>query len=116
MTDPTPTSDPAAARRLLRNAYLELAVCGITWLITLTWTVGYTYLAGYKHAADSWLVRAGWARSPDAPRATVVGFPDWVFWGIVVPWVLATVFTAIYSLRWMPDDNLGQEAEAHHDV
>jgi hypothetical protein len=104
-------TDPSSQRRLLRNTYTELTVCAVVWLVTLLWTISYNVLAGYKHAPDSWLVTAGWARHPDAKLVTVFGFPDWVFWGIVVPWVIATAFTVVYSLWGMADDDLGHEAD-----
>ena len=54
-------SDPAAARRLLHNAYRELLVCGSAFLVSLVWTVGVCVLWGFQHPPESWLARSGWA-------------------------------------------------------
>jgi len=105
MTDPTP------ARQLLRNAYRELAVCGVVFVVALAWTLGVYYLLGYRHGPDDWLVRQGWARHPEAPLAVAFGVPDWVAYGIVLPWLLITAFTVVYVLWWMPDDDLGEDRE-----
>lgn len=109
MNDP----NDSAARRLLRNAYRELTVCVIVWLVALLWTLGCCLLMGYQHPPDSWVVRSGWARNPAAQDVAIwFGFPDWVLLGIIVPWVVATLFTVVYCLCWMPDDDLGHDEES----
>jgi hypothetical protein len=45
------------------------------------------------------------------PPATYWGMPDWVFVGILVPWVLCGLFSAFFSLFAMTDDDLGAEQE-----
>lgn len=54
-------------------------------------------------------------RHPQTPIPAILGFPDWVFYGIIVPWVLSAVFTVVYCLWWMPDDDLGVDAETTTD-
>ncbi len=110
MTDSTP------ARRLLHNAYRDLIVCLAAWLVTLIWTLSVYYLLGYRYPADHWLVRDGWVRPPDAPIGVILGVPDWVFHGIVIPWVASTVFTVVYVLFFMADDDLGTDPEESHDA
>lgn len=80
--------------------------------LTLVWTVGYCYLRGYQHAPDSWVVQAGLAVArTDDNFHQIWGLPDWVLFGILVPWLLSTAFTIGFALVGMKDDDLGAEAE-----
>ena len=36
--------------------------------------------------------------------ATLLGFPDWVFWGVVTPWMVANGFTFWFCLRALKND------------
>ena len=94
-----------------RNAGGNALVAGIV-LVALIWTVGYCSLRGYQHPADSWLVTSGLAvnRTSD-DLTTILGIPDWVFVGIVVPWIFCTIITIALSLRGLADDDLGAEQE-----
>jgi hypothetical protein len=102
-----PDHDPAD--RLYHNARREAVLVLIIWALALTWTVGYCYLHGYRHAADSWVVRAGLAE-PEVDAALVAGMPAWVFHGIVVPWLVCLGLTFLFG-QYMADDDLGAEAE-----
>jgi len=103
-------TDPEPARKLLRNAYRELAVCVVVWLLAMAWTLGVCLLYGYRHDPESWIVKNGFVKSRQAADITLwFGFPDWIFFGVVLPWVVVTIFTMVYCLAWMPDDDLGSE-------
>jgi hypothetical protein len=110
--------DPDAPNRLFHHARREAVVVGLVWLAALVWTVGYCYLRGYDHDPASWVVRAGLAvPRTDADFRTVFGLPDWVAYGIVAPWAVCTLFTLVFGLVGMPDDDLGAEAgESGHGV
>ncbi len=101
--------DPAL---LFRHARREALVTLTAWALALLWTVGYCVLRGYDHPPDGWLVRAGLAvpRRPDDLRV-LAGFPDWVFFGILLPWLACTLFTIVYALLGMPDDPLAPPEE-----
>ena len=101
-----------SARRTLRNARREsLLVAGIV-LVALIWTVGYCSLRGYQHPADSWLVTSGLAvNRTSEDLTTILGIPDWVFVGVVLPWIVCTIITIALSLRGLADDDLGAEQE-----
>ena len=98
--------------RLVRNARREAWVVAAVWALALVWSVGYCYLNGYRHDADSWVVRAGLAepRQDDRLERTL-GFPHWVFAGIMVPWLLCTAFTVWFGLFGMADDDLGADRD-----
>ena len=72
-----------------REAIIILGV----FVIVCVWTVSWCYLAGYNHP-------------PGAPVVTVWGIPSWAFWGIAVPWLAADVFTILFCLGYMEDDDL----------
>jgi hypothetical protein len=95
--DPRPPADRAAAARLFRNARREALTVAVVWLLALLWTVGYCGLRAYDRPADD--------------LTAVLGFPDWVFWGIVVPWALCTAFTVWFCARGVADDDLGAEQD-----
>ncbi len=104
-------SDHHTAHRLYLNARREAVLVLVVNLLALAWTVGYCYLHGYQHAPDSWVVRAGWA----TPRTAndfdqVAGLPDWVMYGLFVPWLVCAGLTGLATLL-MRDDDLGQDLE-----
>ncbi|MCS7017060.1 MAG: hypothetical protein RMJ19_04790 [Gemmatales bacterium] len=95
----------ARRKRLYDHARWEGRLTVFLWLAALVWTVGYCWLRGYDHDADALLVRWGWA----VPNAEVfplrLGMPNWIFWGVFAPWVMATLLTATLSF-FLPDDPL----------
>lgn len=106
-----------SASRLFRNARREARVVMIVWALALVWSVGVCYLRGYEHTADSWAVQVGLASVQHAQdMGTFFGMPDWVWLGIVLPWLLCSAFTAGFCVG-MADDDLGTEADEgarHH--
>src|SRR5262245_1120813 len=105
-------SDRESAARLYRHAWREAVVVFVVWGLALAWTVGYCYLRGYQHDEQSWVVRTGLAQ-PAAPGdfRQVAGLREWVFYGILLPWLACTAFTVAFCLFVMKDDELGHEAE-----
>lgn len=78
------------------------------WILAALWAVGFCYLRGYNsHDPNGWLVRSGLARvrSPENLE-TVFGIPDWVCYGIVIPWITCTLITVIFGLFIMADDDI----------
>jgi hypothetical protein len=91
-----PAADPVfvSARR-------EAVVAALIWGAATAWSVGYTALYGYHRSAES--------------LTFVLWFPDWIFWGIVVPWLACIVASLWYALLFMRDEDLGsndQDEEA----
>ena len=58
------------------------------WGICMVWTVGYCALFAYESGEVSLL----W------------GMPRWVVVGIVVPWVIATLYSLWFALFYMKED------------
>lgn len=67
------------------------------WLIAMTYTVTYCYVYGYDRKA--------------ADLKFVLGFPDWFFWGLVVPWTLCVVVSWLYAFYFMQDADLGDDRD-----
>lgn len=105
-------SEPKSSAQLFRNACREARLVLLVWFLALVWSVGYCYLFGYQHQPDDWVVQMGLAsvRSPQDLHY-YWGIPDWVFFGILAPWLLCSAFTVIFAKWIMTDDDLGQEAE-----
>jgi hypothetical protein len=85
MSDPgAPTEDP-----LLTSARREMRITIGLWAIAMVCTLGVSLTWGY-------------GRDPET-LTFVLGFPDWVFWGIIVPWAASTVIASIFALTVMQD-------------
>jgi len=83
---------------VVRSARREAIWAFSLWLAAAVYTLTYCYRFGY---GDRPLDELGF----------VLWFPDWVFWGIVVPWIACTVVTIYFAFRVMGDEPLGPENE-----
>ena len=68
------------------------------WVIAMIYTVGYCYLNGYGRSAES--------------LSFVLWFPDWVFWGIILPWSICILASVAFAFRFMGDEPLGEEVDS----
>jgi hypothetical protein len=85
-----PSEDP-----ILRNSRREALIVLCIWVIACAYTVGYCYAFGYH-------------REPGSLKF-VAGLPDWVFWGILVPWTTCSLLSFWVSNYLIADDDLGPE-------
>jgi hypothetical protein len=92
-----PAAPAAKEQQLLRNARREGLIIMAVWAAALAWTVGFCYSRGYHRAPEQ--------------IQLVFGFPDWVFWGIVLPWALCLAFSFWFCFFFMADDDLGQDRD-----
>ena len=76
-----------------REALVVLAV----WLAALTYTIGYCSIYGYDRPVED--------------LTFVLGFPDWIFWGVITPWLCCLVFSWWFSFGFMTDEDLGVEVD-----
>jgi hypothetical protein len=90
------TEDP-----VLRSARREAIVVFCIWLTAMIYTVTYCYLNGYGRTAEG--------------LTFVLGFPDWVFWGIVAPWSVCVVLSWWFGATFMRDEDLGEELPEQED-
>lgn len=91
-----PPEDP-----VVRSARREALVVFAVWLCAMTYVVTYCYLNGYNRSLDS--------------LKFVFGFPDWIFYGIVVPWTICVVFSIWFGATFMRDEELGEELPEQDD-
>ena len=77
-----------------------LIVVGI-WSVALTYSVITCYVLGYNRPVNE--------------LKLVVGFPEWVFWGVLVPWVTCSVISWVFGAMFMRDGHLGQDLEETED-
>ncbi len=76
----------------------EAIIIFLVWVAALLWAVPYCYATGYNIDASQ--------------LPLVYGIPAWVVGGIVVPWLLANVFTIVFCLHYMTDEDLGDPAKS----
>ncbi len=72
-----------------REAWVILGAFGLF----LIWSVSWCYLAGYPEPTGR-------------PPAQILGIPSWVFWGVLIPWLVADVFSLWFCFFFMADDPL----------
>jgi uncharacterized protein DUF997 len=80
---------------VLTSARREAVLVFAIWLAACIYSVGVCYRFGYGRDA--------------ATLTYVLGFPDWVFWGVVVPWTVCTMLCFILAYFVITDEDLGEE-------
>jgi fatty acid desaturase len=83
---------------LVRHARREAAIALAMWAAAMIYTIAYCYTNGYGRTAES--------------LTFVLWFPDWVFWGIVVPWAICAAASLVFAFGIMGDEPLGEETDA----
>jgi hypothetical protein len=68
------------------------------WFFCLLWSVPVCYAMGYGQEI--------------VPREvpTVLGMPSWIFWGLVLPWLVADAATIWLCFGFIKNDPLGEVA------
>lgn len=92
----TRDADNASSDPVYRSSLRELRSILIIWFIFLLWVVGYCSLFGYH--------------TEEATLTTVLGMPSWVFGGIFVPWIAATLLICCFALTKIEDHPLDDPA------
>ena len=77
---------------LLVGARREALIVAVTFVLAITYTLTYCTYFGYN-------------RDPES-LTFVLGFPDWVFYGILCPWAVCTVLACTFSYFLMEDHDL----------
>ncbi|HEY2838815.1 MAG TPA: hypothetical protein VGJ26_06690 [Pirellulales bacterium] len=87
-----PNEDP-----LVTSARREALFALVVWGAATIYSVGYCALNGYNRSAES--------------LTFVLWFPDWIFWGVIVPWFSCLAVSFCFAMFYMRDDDLGVAAE-----
>lgn len=83
-------SDDIKSREFFLRTRKEAAMAGVIWFVFFVWVVGVSYTMGYGDVD---------------PSNSVMGLPAWVFWGIFLPFVVATVVNCLYAFLYLKDDD-----------
>jgi hypothetical protein len=86
------TDDP-----VLESARREALFSLVLWGVACAFTVTTCALLGY-------------GRDPES-LTFVLGFPDWVFWGVVLPWAVCFAVTLWFPYGFMEENDLGAEED-----
>ena len=98
MTPPTDDQiDP-----LVKSSWREALIVSGIWAAVMLWVVGVSTSLGYS-------------AQPGTPRL-VLGFPAWVFWGIVTPWIVCTAVSCWFGAFFVRDGELGQDLQDADDL
>jgi len=82
---------------LLKSAKREAMVALGIWLAATIYSLAYCFKYGY-------------GRDPES-LTYVLGFPDWVFWGLVMPWGACTVVASLFAFCFMIDEELPESVQ-----
>ena len=82
---------------LVRSARREALVVMLIWLCAMLYTVLYCYVYGYHR--------------PPETLTYILGFPDWVVWGILAPWGVCLLLSYWFGYVFMHDTELGKADE-----
>ena len=86
------------SKSLVASCRREAILCGMVFLAAITYTIVTCYRLGYR------------TPDPAEPLKFILGFPDWVFLGIILPWGVCTVIAWFFSFVLMQDHDFGPEA------
>ena len=118
------TATPPEEDPLFLNSLREAKIIISIWAIALVYTCSYCYLYGYQtHPSDpasvgpavsSWV---GPLESFDRDPTTLttpleLGIPDWVFYGVVSPWIACLLATFVFCLFIFKEDQLEDESSS----
>ncbi len=100
-----------------REAFLILLI----WGLCLVWTVSYCYRFGYvQHERTAGEITQylpmpkTWDREPASLTTPfALGIPDWVFWGITVPWFVCVLVSIWFCFVYMKDDDERRPVPPH---
>jgi hypothetical protein len=87
-----PQEDP-----LVRSSRREALIVLVLVVGAMAWTIGYCSQHGYDRPAEDIEI--------------VLGFPDWIVWGVLAPWLTSSILSIVFAFGIMSDDPLGQAVE-----
>jgi hypothetical protein len=88
----SPAPDP-----VFKSARREAIVVLLIWASALVYTIGFCYQFGYHRPVEQ--------------IGFILGFPDWVFWGILAPWTICTLLSGWFAFGFMSDEDLGADGQ-----
>jgi hypothetical protein len=86
---------------LVISARREAIATMLVWLAAVSYTVPYCYIHGYN-------------RDPKS-LTFVLGFPDWIFWGLMVPWIVCWAISGWFAFYFIQDEDMGPDLNGDED-
>lgn len=80
---------------VLVSARREALIVFATWVLVMTYSLLYCSYHAYGR--------------PITEIEYLFGFPDWVFWGVIVPWGACLAFSWVFAAVMMRDEDLGED-------
>ena len=107
---------------LLANSRREAIIILTVWATCLLYTTGYCYLFGYLSyepmpeatgpALNDLLSPGMEGRDPGSLWTPLsLGIPDWVFFGILTPWLCCIAFTLWFCFAIFKEDDLPEPSD-----
>ncbi len=91
---PTSTNEPPPDPVFVAARREALVILG-AWATCLVWCITTCVVLGYGDSSGD--------------VTLILGIPHWVFWGVVVPWASAGVFSVVFATFFMKDHDLGPD-------
>jgi len=91
---------------LVSSSRREAIVFVLLWTATLAYCVTYCYINGYNRDVSSDL----------SDMKFYFGWPDWVFWGVVAPWLTCVGISVVIATLVMRDSSLGEDTDVEDAV
>jgi hypothetical protein len=88
---------------VLVHARREAIIIMAAFVVCMAWSVPWCYMHGYGLPADE-------------PVQTTLGIPSWIFSGVIVPWILANIFTIWFCMCYMALDPLDEDEPDVHST
>jgi uncharacterized membrane protein YhdT len=85
----------AAEDPVVSSSRREAAITFAIWLAACVYSIGVCYRYGYGRDV--------------AMLTYILGFPDWIFYGVVLPWTVCTVLCFVMAYFVIADGELGEE-------
>ena len=85
----TDLEDDRESREFFLRTRKEAIVAGGIWFVFFVWVVGVSYQMGYGTVDGS----------------SVMGFPSWVFWGVFLPFIVATIVNCLYAFFYLKEED-----------
>lgn len=82
---------------LVTSSLREAILVVLIWIVAATWSLTVSYQMGYQ-------------REP-GDLNLIFGFPDWVFWGVVVPWLVFGALSWWFGSYFVRDGELGEDLD-----
>lgn len=100
---------PAEIDPVLKNSRREAIIITVAWFLSTVYCCTYCYFTGYTTSSKP--------LGMDDVKP-ILGMPSWIFWGVMAPWFVCSIFTFWFAGFYMIDDDLGKDhtGELEQDI